>query len=107
MKNVSILEYKSKVQGGIWTEAFRAAVADINAAGGTAVSVWPTNVKPGLVYGLGRSKWPTGPFVVEEDGWVQADANGNLPRDLTAPKAGGAEGFFRIMVREDVPGEML
>lgn len=39
MKNVSILEYKSKVQNGIWTEAFRAAVADLNAAGGGYLTV--------------------------------------------------------------------
>ena len=80
---------------------------DINAAGGTAVSVWPMNVKPGLVYGLGRSKWPTGPFVVEEDGWVQADANGTLPRAITARKDDDAGRFFRIMVRAGVPDEML
>ena len=72
---------------------------DFNAADGTTVSVWPTDVRPGLVYGLGRSESPTGPFVVEEDGWVRADANGNLPRALTAPK-GDSGGFYRVIVRE-------
>ena len=73
---------------------------DFNAADGTAVSVWPTNVKPGLVYGLGRSESPTGPFAVEEDGWVRADANGTLPRALTAPKGDGAGYFYRVIVRD-------
>lgn len=71
---------------------------DFNAADGTAVSVWPTNVKPGLVYGLGRSDSPTGPFVVAEDGWVQTGATGTLPRALTAPK-GDSGGFYRVIVR--------
>lgn len=74
---------------------------DFDAADGTMVSVWPTDVKPGLVYGLGRSDSPTGPFVVEEDGWVQADANGALPHALTAPKGDGAGGFFRVIVRDN------
>lgn len=71
---------------------------DFNAADGTAVSVWPTNVKPGLVYGLGRSESPTGPFIVEEDGWVQADANRTLPHALTASKD-GPSCFYRVIVR--------
>ena len=71
---------------------------DFNAADGTAVSVWPTDVRPGLVYGLGRGKSPTGPFIVEEDGWVQADANGALPHALTASKDGDAC-FYRVIVR--------
>ncbi len=71
---------------------------DFNVADGTVVSVWPTNVKPGLVYGLGRSESPTGTFAVEEAGWVRADANGTLPRVLTAPKI-GAQCFYRVIVR--------
>ena len=62
------------------------------------VALVPSNVKPGLLYGLGHSDSPAGPYVVEEGGWVQADADGKLPRALTAPKA-GASGYYRVVVR--------
>ena len=66
---------------------------------GDTVSLMPGNVKPGLFYGLGVSDNPAGPYTVAEDGWLQADADGNLPAALTAPKL-GAGGFYRVMVKE-------
>ena len=75
------------------------AQVDFNATDGTEVSVMPSNVKPHLWYGLGRSDSPAGPFVVEKDGWVQAGADSTLPRALTAPK-GDSGGFYRVIVRE-------
>lgn len=39
MKKISIVDYKSHVKDGIWTEAFRAAIADLNAAGGGYLTV--------------------------------------------------------------------
>ena len=66
---------------------------------GDTVSLMPGNVKPGLFYGLGVSDNPAGPYTVAEDGWLQADASGNLPAALTAPKL-STSGFYRVMVRE-------
>ena len=63
------------------------------------VRVMPTNVKPNLWYGLGRSDTPAGPFVVEPDGWVQADAEGSLPQALAAPRIGDGC-FYRVIVTE-------
>lgn len=66
------------------------------------VSIKPANVKPYLYYGIGRADSPAGPYVVEADGWVQADADGTLPQALTAPKT-GAEGYYRVEVRTSAP----
>ena len=74
------------------------AVVDFEAEGGTRVSVRPTNVKPGMSYGLGRSETPDGRYVVADDGWVRADERGVLPRALTAPK-GGSTGYYRVFAR--------
>ena len=73
---------------------------DFGEADASTVSVWLENdsVKPGLLYGLGRSETPVGPFLVEEGGWVRADANGMLHEALTAPKV-GPQGFYRVVVR--------
>lgn len=64
----------------------------------STVSVWPENVKPALLYGLGRSETPVGPFIVEDGSWVRADANGVLHEALQAPKI-GPQGFYRVIVR--------
>lgn len=74
------------------------AEVDFEAADGTEVSVRPTNVKPGVLYGLGWSATPSGPFAVRDGGWVQADGNGVLPRALSAPKIGAA-GYYRVIAR--------
>lgn len=73
---------------------------DFNAEGGTKVSVWPENLEPGYLYGLGRSDTPVGPYVVEEGGWLRADENGELPDALTAPKK-GSSGFYRVEARSE------
>ena len=39
MKTVVITDYASYVKDGVWTEAFAAAVADLNAAGGGLLQV--------------------------------------------------------------------
>ena len=67
----------------------------------TEVSVIPSNIRPELWYGLGRSETPTGPFAVEKDGWVQADEKGDLPDPLKAPKSGPC-GFYRVFVTDGV-----
>lgn len=71
---------------------------DFGEADASTVSVWPDNVKPNLLYGLGRSETPNGPFVVEDGAWVRADANGVLHEALSAPKI-GPQGFYRVIVR--------
>lgn len=71
---------------------------DFGEADASTVSVWPDNVKPNLLYGLGRSETPSGPFVVEDGAWVRADANGVLHEALSAPKI-GPQGFYRVIVR--------
>ena len=76
------------------------AVVDFGAADASTVSVWleTDTVKPNLLYGLGRSETPVGPFVVEDGAWVRADADGVLREALTAPKT-GPQGFYRVIVR--------
>ena len=73
---------------------------DFGEADASTVSVWLENdsVKPGLLYGLGRSETPVAPFLVEDGSWVRADANGVLHEALTAPKV-GPQGFYRVVVR--------
>lgn len=76
------------------------AATDFGAADASTVSVWleTDTVKPNLLYGLGRSETPVGPFVVEDGAWVRADADGVLHEALTAPKI-GPQGFYRVLVR--------
>ena len=76
------------------------AAVDFGAADVSTVSVWleTDTVKPNLLYGLGRSETPVGPFVVEDGAWVRADADGVLHEALTAPKI-GPQGFYRVIVR--------
>ena len=52
--------------------------------------------RPGDIYWIIET--PGGEPVVEK--WVQADADGNLPEPLTAPKA-GASGFYRVIVTDN------
>lgn len=65
------------------------------------VSMPVENVKPYLYYGLGWSDTPDGDYHVEPGRWIQADANGNLPGEVKAPRGKGNSRFFRVKVTDD------
>lgn len=65
------------------------------------VSMEVENGKPFLYYGLGWSDTPNGDYRVEPGRWIQADANGNLPGEVKAPKGKGSSRFFRVKVTDD------
>ena len=65
------------------------------------VSMPVENIKPYLYYGLGWSDTPDGDYHVEPGRWIQADANGNLPGEVKAPRGKGNSRFFRVKVTDD------
>lgn len=72
--------------------------------GDETVTLTIDNVKPLLYYGLGHAPTVGAAFVVEPDGWVQADADGHLPGALTAPAEKQGRGFYKVYVSIDPAG---
>jgi len=78
------------------SSAVPVSVADIDISDENFVSVMLEGTLPNRLYGLGWSVMLEGNYSVED--WVRADAEGNLPGPLVAPKPSGC-GFYRVFER--------